>query len=95
MTSEDIDRSMWALELRGVGSLSLVRRPVPAPASGEDLLRITAVGICGSDLHWLDEAGIGDARLTRPRTRVCGRGRVGRLQGTTGRRRSGGALREV
>ena len=66
MTSEDIDRSMWALELRGVGSLSLVRRPVPAPASGEDLLRITAVGICGSDLHWLDEAGIGDARLTRP-----------------------------
>jgi L-iditol 2-dehydrogenase len=30
------------------------------------LVRVTAVGICGSDLHWWGEAGIGDARLTAP-----------------------------
>ncbi len=27
---------------------------------------MTAVGICGSDLHWYEESGIGDAVLTRP-----------------------------
>jgi L-iditol 2-dehydrogenase len=27
---------------------------------------VRSVGICGSDLHWLNEAGIGDAVLTRP-----------------------------
>ena len=27
---------------------------------------MTAVGLCGSDLHWYAEAGIGDARLGRP-----------------------------
>ena len=27
---------------------------------------MTAVGICGSDLHWYDESRIGDAVLTRP-----------------------------
>jgi L-iditol 2-dehydrogenase len=27
---------------------------------------VTAVGLCGSDLHWLAEGGIGDARLEKP-----------------------------
>jgi L-iditol 2-dehydrogenase len=30
------------------------------------LVRVTAVGICGSDLHWWDDAGIGDAQLEHP-----------------------------
>ncbi len=29
-------------------------------------MRVTAVGICGSDLHWWDEGAIGDAKLTHP-----------------------------
>jgi L-iditol 2-dehydrogenase len=36
------------------------------PDSGELLLRVNAVGLCGSDLHWFLEGGIGDATLTRP-----------------------------
>jgi L-iditol 2-dehydrogenase len=36
------------------------------PAEGEALLRIKAVGLCGSDLHWFAEGGIGDARLENP-----------------------------
>src|SRR5580658_6622181 len=30
------------------------------------LVRVTAVGICGSDLHWWDEGAIGDAVLAHP-----------------------------
>jgi L-iditol 2-dehydrogenase len=30
------------------------------------LVRVSAVGICGSDLHWWDEGVIGDAGLTHP-----------------------------
>jgi len=44
----------------------LAEEPVPVPAEGESLVRITAVGLCGSDLHWYDEGGIGDARITHP-----------------------------
>ncbi len=29
-------------------------------------MRVTAVGICGSDLHWWDEGAIGDATLAHP-----------------------------
>jgi L-iditol 2-dehydrogenase len=44
----------------------LAEEPTPVPADGESLVRITAVGLCGSDLHWYDEGGIGDTRITRP-----------------------------
>lgn len=36
------------------------------PGPGEELLRVTAVGLCGSDRHWFVEGGIGDAVLRRP-----------------------------
>jgi L-iditol 2-dehydrogenase len=36
------------------------RPPVPA---GSSLVRVTAVGLCGSDLHWFTEGAIGDAQL--------------------------------
>jgi L-iditol 2-dehydrogenase len=38
----------------------------PEPGAGETLVRVMAVGICGSDLHWWTEGSIGDARLARP-----------------------------
>ena len=42
--------------------------PVEPPVAGEGqvVVRVTAVGLCGSDLHWYDEGSIGDTRLTRP-----------------------------
>jgi L-iditol 2-dehydrogenase len=46
--------------------IEVAEEPDPVPAAGESLVRITAVGICGSDLHWFDQGGIGDARLARP-----------------------------
>jgi L-iditol 2-dehydrogenase len=55
-----------ALRLHGPADLRLADEPAPVPGAGEALVRVTAVGICGSDLHWYDESGIGDAVLTRP-----------------------------
>jgi L-iditol 2-dehydrogenase len=57
---------MRAARLHAVGDLRLAAEPVPEPGPGETLVKVTAVGICGSDLHWWGEAGIGDARLAHP-----------------------------
>lgn len=56
---------MKVLRLNGIRDLCLVNEPTPRPGPGETLVKVGAVGICGSDLHWFDEAGIGDARLTQ------------------------------
>jgi L-iditol 2-dehydrogenase len=52
--------------LHGVGDIRIEDEPVPEPGPGEALVRVTAVGICGSDLHWWDEGGIGDAQISHP-----------------------------
>jgi L-iditol 2-dehydrogenase len=57
---------MKAVRLHAARDLRVHDEPVPAPSSGEVLLRVKAVGVCGSDLHWYNEAGIGDARLHHP-----------------------------
>jgi L-iditol 2-dehydrogenase len=49
-----------------VGDLRVAQEPVPTVGPGTVLVRVTAVGICGSDLHWWDEGAIGDAKLTHP-----------------------------
>ncbi len=57
---------MKALRLHGIGDLRLHDEPAPAPVGDEALLRIGAVGLCGSDRHWFAEGGIGDAQLSEP-----------------------------
>ena len=57
---------MKVLRLHGVQDLRLHDEPVPNPKAGEVLVQVKAVGICGSDLHWFAEEGIGDARLEKP-----------------------------
>lgn len=57
---------MRVARLHGRGDLRLVDEPPPVPGPGEVLVRVAAVGICGSDLHWYDESGIGEAALARP-----------------------------
>jgi L-iditol 2-dehydrogenase len=53
------------VRLHGVGDLRAGTEPRPVPADGMSLVRVTAVGICGSDLHWFTHGGIGDAQLRR------------------------------
>ena len=57
---------MRVARLHAVGDLRVAQEPVPAAEPGTALVRVTAVGICGSDLHWWDEGAIGDAKLTHP-----------------------------
>ena len=59
-------KSMKVLRLHGVGGMRLHLETIPEPEQGEVLIRVSSIGICGSDLHWFGEAGIGDARLSRP-----------------------------
>jgi L-iditol 2-dehydrogenase len=55
-----------AVRLHGVRDLRLQDEAEPALRPGEVLVRVGAVGICGSDLHWFQEGGIGGAILERP-----------------------------
>ena len=57
---------MRTARLHAVGDLRVADEPVPDAGPGMSLVRVTAVGICGSDLHWWDEGAIGDAKLTHP-----------------------------
>jgi L-iditol 2-dehydrogenase len=51
--------------LHGPGDVRLHDEPRPTPGPGEVLVRVEAVGLCGSDLHWFSEGSIGGVPLTR------------------------------
>ena len=57
---------MLALRLHPDRQLRLHDEPVPVPEPGQALLQIRAVGLCGSDRHWMVDGGIGDAVLRSP-----------------------------
>jgi L-iditol 2-dehydrogenase len=57
---------MKSARLHGTGDLRIHDEPDPVMGEGERLVRIRAVGVCGSDLHWFSEGEIGDAKLERP-----------------------------
>ena len=57
---------MKSARLYASGDIRISDEPLPVPAPGETLLSSRSVGLCGSDLHWFSQAGIGDARLGRP-----------------------------
>ena len=42
---------MQIAELTGVRQFNLVERPLSEPGPGELQVRVSAVGICGSDMH--------------------------------------------
>lgn len=57
---------MKAARMYGARDIRIEEMPVPEPGPGEVLLRVKAVGICGSDLHYFKEGGIGDAAIVEP-----------------------------
>jgi len=56
---------MKVLRLHAAHEVEIHEETDPIPSPGEELVRVTAVGLCGSDLHWYEDAGIGDAKLDR------------------------------
>jgi L-idonate 5-dehydrogenase len=57
---------MLALTIHGVKKLKLEEHAVPELGDNEVLVRFGAGGICGSDLHYYLEGGVGDFRLREP-----------------------------
>ena len=57
---------MKMLRLHAPGDLRLHDESLPILGLSETLVRVRAVGICGSDLHWFSEGSIGDAKLDKP-----------------------------
>jgi L-iditol 2-dehydrogenase len=52
--------------LRGVGDVGVEERPVPQPQQDEVLVRIAAVGVCGSDVHYYEAGRIGPYTVEHP-----------------------------
>jgi L-iditol 2-dehydrogenase len=58
---------MLAARLHAVGDLRVAEEAGPdEPPAGWSLLAVTSVGICGSDLHWFTDGGIGENRIEAP-----------------------------
>ncbi len=57
---------MKAAVLHQPGDVRLEERPVPSPGPGEVLIRIRAVGVCGSDVHYYQEGRIGVHVVEKP-----------------------------
>jgi L-iditol 2-dehydrogenase len=57
---------MRVARLHGVRDLRLEELPRPTPGSGEVLLRVASVGVCGSDVHYYLHGRIGSQVVTGP-----------------------------
>lgn len=55
-----------AARFHAARDIRLADEPAPQVPDGHSLVELAAVGLCGSDLHWYDEGGIGDATITTP-----------------------------
>lgn len=57
---------MKAARLHGTGDVRVSDEAEPGPREGYSLVRVRSVGLCGSDLHWFTDGGIGDATIGDP-----------------------------
>ena len=57
---------MKTARLHAPRDLRISDEPVPSPGEGEVLLKIGAVGVCASDVHYYEEGAIGDAVIKEP-----------------------------
>ena len=57
---------MRAAVLVEPGRIEMAERRVPEPAAGEVLVRVGAVGVCGSDTHYYREGRIGEFVVDEP-----------------------------
>ena len=73
---------MRAARLHGRRDVRIHEEERPTPGPDQALVRVEAVGLCGSDLHWFEEGGIGSNRISRPIVpghEMAGRTEDGRL----------------
>ncbi|MGP9503439.1 NAD(P)-dependent alcohol dehydrogenase [Specibacter sp. AOP5-B1-6] len=65
-SASPLPESMTASVLVRQGELRTEQRSVPAPGPGEVLVRISSVGVCGSDTHYFTEGRIGSFVVEAP-----------------------------
>lgn len=61
-----IPDAMRTSVLRGVDDLVVEERRVPSPGPGQVLVRVSSVGLCGSDVHYVRHGRIGDHVVEAP-----------------------------
>ncbi len=64
--TESVAGTMRAARLHGIRDLRLETLPRPVPGPGKVLLKVAAVGVCGSDVHYYLEGRIGSQVVTGP-----------------------------
>ena len=52
---------MQVAELTGLRRFEMVDRPLAEPGPGELQVRVSAIGICGSDMHCYSEGSVGES----------------------------------
>ncbi len=57
---------MRAAVIHGPKDIRLEDIPAPKPAADELLLKVASVCVCGSDLHYYLEGGVGTKKITKP-----------------------------
>ncbi|MFQ6398786.1 NAD(P)-dependent alcohol dehydrogenase [Nocardia sp. KC 131] len=57
---------MRAAVLEAIGKIAIVERPVPEPGPAEVLIKVSAVGVCGSDMHYFEHGRIGGHAVDQP-----------------------------
>lgn len=60
------ESTMRAAVLHGAREVTVERRPIPEPQADEVLVRVTAVGVCGSDVHFFEDGHLGNWEVTQP-----------------------------
>src|SRR5450759_2707804 len=60
------EESMLAAVMYGVRDVRLERRPIPEIGPEEILVRVAAVGVCGSDVHFYWDGRIGKRMVQKP-----------------------------
>lgn len=61
-----IPTTMRVSVLTAPKTIELQQAPVPEPQPGQVLVRVTAVGVCGSDTHFFETGSIGDIVVQGP-----------------------------
>ena len=60
------DTQMRVAVLVEPGRIEMEQRPVPKPAPGDVLIRVSSVGVCGSDTHYYRHGRIGSFVVDAP-----------------------------
>jgi L-iditol 2-dehydrogenase len=61
-----LPKTMRASVLLGRGELEVQERPLPKVEADQVLVRVTAVGVCGSDVHFFTDGHLGDWVVDEP-----------------------------